>query len=270
MRATSSRWLDVAGIGRDREGHASRQVLDRGQAVGSRSCRCRRSGCRPADAVLDGSNPAAYAAIGALPSAEIRGRHKVRVTRIRFQQRRIRVRDRAGVSRPGRPGASTELWPFRACTRPGRARRTSEPRAVADPRPERDLRRGPPVRPCRRGPMPARGRPKHFAARRRNHRAASSTATQNRPSPRQPARKPPRIAALLRDRAATTRISSRRRFSAPPWPAASTTACCNWKSVSSGFAASNFGKFSGGLSGICLAIGGRSVRGGSACGPVPP
>ena len=48
---------------------------------------------------------------------------------------------------------------------------------------------------------------------------------------------------------------------------ASTTACCNWKSVSSGLAGSNFGKPSGGLSGISLAIGGRSVRGGGACLP---
>ena len=42
---------------------------------------------------------------------------------------------------------------------------------------------------------------------------------------------------------------------------ASANPSCNWKSVSSGLAGSNFGKPSGGLAGICLAIGGRSVRG---------
>ena len=45
---------------------------------------------------------------------------------------------------------------------------------------------------------------------------------------------------------------------------ASTIASCNWKSVVSGLAGSNFGKSAGGLSGISLAIGGRSVRGGAS------
>ena len=44
----------------------------------------------------------------------------------------------------------------------------------------------------------------------------------------------------------------------------STRPCCNWKSVASGFSGSNLGKPSGGLSGICLTMAGRSLRGGSA------
>ena len=107
------------------------------------------------------------------------------------------------------------------------------------------------------------------ASRRQPRQQHDDAAAQNQPRPRHAGQRTRRCrgAASVASRQgrrerqlAVTRFCAAIAF-------ASTSACCNWKSVSSGFAGSNFGKPSGGLSGISLAIGGRSVRGGGGVRP---
>ena len=199
----------------------------------------------------------------------MRGSIQVRLTRIRFQQRRIRVRDRAPrFPGPAAPHGRSMGTPRAPCRRP----RVGWKR-VGVPLDRRDAA-GLGAGLCRATRLWADCRsaawPQHLASRRRRRRAPAAPRPRTAPARANPPGTRRDAAFLGIRRPRPSGFSSRWRFSAPPWPAparppAATGSRCRQASrrrISENPPAAS--------SGICLAIGGRSVRGGRACGPVPP